>query len=298
MKKILVSGLLNIETNVAVKEFPIPYFPIDYTSFRVSSNVSGVGCNIAKALTTLGDSVHLVSFLGQDDEARRVRFDLERYGIGTEDILPVLQSTPASVVLFDETGRREIYCDLKDIQEQSLSPETLSDTLKTVDLAVLCNIAFNRTLIKAAHAAGVPTATDVHLLSNIHDDYNRDFMANADILFLSNEKLPCSPEDFMRQLYDCYHNKIIVMGMGKQGALLWEAEAAAFTMVPAYHTDKVVNTIGAGDALFSSFLHFYLKGYCPAEALKRAVIFAGIKIGYNGAALGFSEEAVIESLVR
>ena len=54
-KKILVSGLLNVETTVAVKGFPIPYYQIDYPFFGVNSNVSGVGCNIAKALTALGD---------------------------------------------------------------------------------------------------------------------------------------------------------------------------------------------------------------------------------------------------
>ena len=51
--KILVSGLLNIETTVAVKEFPINYYPIDYPFFGVNSGVGGVGYNIAKALFVL-----------------------------------------------------------------------------------------------------------------------------------------------------------------------------------------------------------------------------------------------------
>jgi ribokinase len=33
MSKILVSGLVNTETTVKIKEFPIPYFPIDYPFF-------------------------------------------------------------------------------------------------------------------------------------------------------------------------------------------------------------------------------------------------------------------------
>ena len=48
--RILVSGLLNIETTVAVRGFPINYYPIDYTFFGVQSNAAGVGYNIAKAL--------------------------------------------------------------------------------------------------------------------------------------------------------------------------------------------------------------------------------------------------------
>ncbi|MEE3405248.1 MAG: carbohydrate kinase family protein [Acutalibacteraceae bacterium] len=294
-KEILVSGLLNVETNVAVKGFPIPYYPIDYPFFGVTSNVSGVGCNIAKALTALGDKVTLLSFLGQDEEAQRILRDLQKDGIGTENITAALKNTPVSVVLHDSDGRRQVYCDLKDIQEQRLIPSQYSNILSRTDIAVLCNINFNRDLIKAAHAAGVLTATDVHVLHDIHDEYNRDFMENADILFLSDERLPCEPEQFIRNLYACYHNKIIVIGMGAKGALLLEGADDHIVMVPAYHTETIVNTVGAGDALFSAFLHFYLKGYDPTAALQYAVIFAGIKIGFNGAALGFSSEKEIES---
>ena len=60
--KILVSGLLNIETTVSVRGFPIQYYPIDYPFFGVNSSVSGVGYNLAKALTVLGDSVSLFSW--------------------------------------------------------------------------------------------------------------------------------------------------------------------------------------------------------------------------------------------
>ena len=66
---ILVSGLLNIETTVSVDGFPVQYNPVNYKFFGISSNVSGVGFNLAKALSTLGDTVSVVSFLGNDVEA-------------------------------------------------------------------------------------------------------------------------------------------------------------------------------------------------------------------------------------
>ena len=61
---------------------------------------------------------------------------------------------------------------------------------------------------------------------------------------------------------------------------------------------EVVNTVGAGDALFSSFLHYYAKGYKPADALDRAQIFASYKIGFNGASVGFANEQLVEELVK
>jgi len=58
----------------------------------------------------------------------------------------------------------------------------------------------------------------------------------------------------------------------------------------------IVNTIGAGDALFSAFIHCYAKGENPHQALKKAIAFASWKIGEKGAADGFLTEAALESL--
>ncbi len=296
-KKILVSGLLNIETTVAVRGFPINYYPIDYPFFGVNSNVAGVGFNVAKALRTLDDDVALVSFLGEDYEAGRICAELADCGISDEGICWALQKTPTSVILFAPDGRRQVYCDLKDIQEQSLDVEEMEYTLSTVDAAAICNINFNRQLIKKAHEMKKLTATDVHVLGNIEDDYNRDFMENADILFLSDEALPCAAEEFIQRLHERYHNRIIVIGMGARGALLLDADTNKLTAVPAYSCAKVVNTVGAGDSLYSAFLHYYVKGCSAEDSLRRAVIFAGIKIGFNGASLGFCTEAEIEAAI-
>lgn len=295
--KILVSGLLNIETTVAVRKFPIDYYPIDYPFFGVNSNVSGVGFNIARALVTLGDEVSLYSFLGKDDEAQRVLGQLKKDNIGTDNIIRTLSDTPSSVVLYDPQGKRQIYCDLKDIQEQMIDPKPLEADLKACGIAALCNINFNRELIKAAKKLGVTTATDVHVLGDIDDDYNRDFMENADILFLSDENLPCEAEQFIEKLSNRYHNKIIVIGRGAKGAMLFEAQSGEITEIPAYTGGKVVNTIGAGDALFSAFVHFFAKGLSAKDALRRAVIFAGVKIGSNGASKGFCDEKTIEKIL-
>ena len=107
MKKILVSGLINTETTVKIKQFPIEYFPIDYSFFGVNTRVSGVAYNLAKALKTLGDDV------------------------------------------------------------------------------IACNTNFNRELLRKAKSDNKIIVTDVHVLADINDDYNREFMQFANILFLS-----------------------------------------------------------------------------------------------------------------
>ena len=61
---------------------------------------------------------------------------------------------------------------------------------------------------------------------------------------------------------------------------------------------EIVNTVGAGDALFSGFLHHFARGYRPLDALARAQVFASAKIRVSGAANGFLAEEEMESLCR
>ena len=94
MKKILVSGLINTETTVKIKEFPIEYFPIDYPFFGVNTRVSGVAYNIAKALSTLGDEVIFTTMTGNDFGSQYIDTTLKEAGVSTEHIKKVLGTTP------------------------------------------------------------------------------------------------------------------------------------------------------------------------------------------------------------
>ncbi|MBP3915022.1 carbohydrate kinase family protein [Clostridium sp.] len=298
MNKILVSGLINIETTLKVKGFPIEYFPIDYPFFGINSSVSGVGVNIPKALSTLNEEVKVVSLIARDDDGERVINTFKKEGWSTEYISTDLKSTPQSIVLYDPTGKRSIYCDLKDIQDKTLDEEVLEKAVEDCSVVIACNINFSRPLLKVAKKKGVLIATDVHVLSNIEDEYNRDFMENADILFLSDEQIPCESKKFITQLKNKFNAKIIVMGQGKKGAMMYVREEDKLYTIDAVDTREVVNTVGAGDALFSSFIHYYIKGNSPIEALKRAEVFASYKIGEDGAANGFTTEENIEKMYR
>ena len=294
MKKILVSGLINTETTVKIKQFPIEYYPIDYPFFGVNTRVSGVAYNIAKALSTLGDDVVFTTMTGNDFGSHYIDFALKEANVSTENIKKILRATPSSAVLYDETGRRQIHCDLKDIQESSYG--FTKELYEDCDIIVACNINFNRELLKAAKESGKLIATDVHVLTDINDEYNQDFMNNANILFLSDEGINDEYQNFIMSIEEKFGNDIIVLGMGNKGALMYVKEDNKFYELPAHKTNKIVNTVGAGDSLFSAFIHFYAKGLKPVECLKRAQAFAAYKIGFDGASEGFATEELIENM--
>lgn len=295
MKKILVSGLVNIETSLNVDYFPINYSPIEYPFFGVKNVVSGVGFNVAKALKTLGSSVDLLTEVGDDINGDIIKTQIARTGLSLDNVITNKGSESAeSVVLIDCTGQRKIYCDLKDLQDREPLSEEVVD-LNKYSLVALTNINFNRTLLEVANEMDQTIATDVHVLSDINDEYNQDFMKYSNILFLSNENIKDREADFMKEIYHRFHNKIIVCGCGHEGALMYIGDEDNFYYEPAVAPEGIKSTLGAGDALFSCFIHFFNKGYRPDKCLKLATLFAGLKISAMGGSSGFVDE---ETLIK
>jgi len=125
----------------------------------------------------------------------------------------------------------------------------------------------------------------VHAISDLDDGYNRDFMQHADILFMSDEWLPCALEEWIGRVWDRYGPAVI--GRGAEGALLAVKDDNFVERIPAVTTRAVVSTIGAGDALFSCFVHAYHRSGDPYTTIKHAMVFASYKVGVAGAADGF-----------
>ncbi|SRR6266436_10330408 len=105
-KDVLVCGTLNLETTFPIAGFPLNYEAICYRPFEIRSQPSGVGFNIARALSTLGNRVRLVSMVGSDFLGTVLRQSMAKFGVSDEFILPILDQTPQSIVIFDGAGRR------------------------------------------------------------------------------------------------------------------------------------------------------------------------------------------------
>lgn len=277
--------MVNLETTLEVDGFPVAYVPVRRAIGGVRSAVSGVGFSIAKALTTLGHHVDLYSLCGDDDAARLVRGELGRLGIGDAHVVPLLSGTPQSVVLYDDAGRRAIVTDLKDSWDAIFPARRF--VLDGVDLAVIANAPYARGLLPLARAAGVPIVTDVHVLTSLDDDHNREHLAAADVLFLSGEGLPTAPRDWIHALWSRYDAPVVVVGLGADGALLGVRGDGRIEQVPAVAPRPVVSTVGAGDALVAGFCHGYATHGDPYRALREAVVFAGWTVGSPGASDGY-----------
>ncbi len=300
-KIIYVSGVVNFETIIDVDAFPIFYCPIEYPFFGVNSDVSGQAYNVAKALKTLGGNNVIVSGLVGDDLLGNVVIDqIQKLKIDTSLIKKSLEQTPNSVSLVDRDNNVKTYMDLKEIQEvnKELSKEEI-EKIKESDIVVVSNSNFNRPLVRKAKELGKKIATDVHIIGTIDDEYNAEFMSASDILFLSKKGIDrVNSEDFLVSIYERYHNEIIVLGEGREGAMILDAKKHVIYHIDAITLREIINTVGSRDALFSAFIHFYLRGTDSLEALELAEIFTSYKIGEAGGSNGFLTQKEVKAKAK
>jgi acarbose 7IV-phosphotransferase len=99
------------------------------------------------------------------------------------------------------------------------------------------------------------------------------------VLLCSPERLPCSPEEWVRAVWDRYGCELVVVGCGGQGAVLGVRETGTLRRVPAVAPRGVVNTVGGGDALTAAFVHVLTRRGDPDLAIEQALAFAGYRVG-------------------
>lgn len=291
MARVLVAGMLNLETSLRVERFPLEYFPVTYPFHGVTTVVSGSGWNVASALAGFGHDVRMLALVGDDEPGRWARREVRARGVDDTGVIEGLSATCQTVVLVDPDGRRQIHTDLKDAQGGTVAfPGNVIDAaLDGIDLAVVGGLDANRPLLARLRERGVPVACDVHVLGELAPAYDVDFLRAADILALSDEGAAGEdPAGFLAALGDLYPATHVLLGRGAAGASVRVGRGADATLVEdgAWAGRGVVSTVGAGDALLAGYLHGLLAGQDARSALRTATTVAGWSVGVHGASLG------------
>lgn len=299
MSRLLVQGNVNLETTLRIPAFPIPYRSAQFVPHAVNIGVSGVGYNLAKALSVLGDEVVLAAIVGRDTAAATIRKQLRDDGLDDRYVLGQADKTALSVVVYDDNGKRAAFADLKDLMNHVYPDDLFCEALAGMEAVLFTQAAYCRPLLATAGAAGKQVAVDLQLIADLDDPYKRPYLEAAEIVFMSGEALPEPPETWAWHLLERYPVvRVVGIGLGAEGALLADRDTGLTLRVPAVTPRPVVNTSGAGDALFACFMHYYLSARDAEESLRRAVVFASYKTGEAGSSQGLLDEAGLEQLYR
>jgi sugar/nucleoside kinase (ribokinase family) len=279
MPKVVVAGVASLYVPVGVPDFPLGYHPMVRARW-MRAGVSGAGLHVARVLKALGDDTRFCTAVGRDAAGAAIRRELARLGLAGPGAVDAEEST-LGVVLVAPDGRRMGLPYLTPTERTDYPFDVLAAEAQGADLLVLTNAKFVRPLVDPARRLGTPIAVDVHLVSDLEGDYNLPWLESAQIVFCSHERLPEPPRAWVARVFQRFPRcQVVGVGLGDQGAIVGVRDGR-LVEVSAVVPGEVVSTSGAGDALFATFLHGWLRTSDPVHALRTAVVHAGWKIGHR-----------------
>ncbi|MBE5836962.1 carbohydrate kinase family protein [Butyrivibrio sp.] len=287
MSKFLVAGVTQIETIVRVDKIPVSYAPLSNVQNSIYTAMGGDAYNESLALKWLGDDVTFMSIVGRNQDLGLINPPDRRITLSTDYIIPQMQETPTEVVLYDKERKQQIFEDIKDLRENVYDMNVVTPIAGACDMMVLANANFCRPFAKTAAELGKPIAVNIRSYNPEKEKYNTDFLEPAKVLYFSDDTLSEDPYDFIDRMASTYGTEIIILGQGSEGLILFDKTKDIKAHYKTVKTNEVVNTIGAGNALFACFLHFYMETGDSVNAIKNALLFASYKIGYMGTSNGF-----------
>lgn len=295
MSKFMVAGFIQMETIVKVNELPLPYKQFCSEEGIIDLNIGGAGYNEAVALRWLGNDVDFMSMVAKE-------FALEKYNnvlnpaqldLDMRFVLPVLDGMPHAIILY-ANGQTQTFEDVKCIRHTPYDYALFEKQIQDKDMVLISSCNFCRPLLELAKKYNKPLAVNVRSMRKEKVLEKADFIREADILYVSEDDLDGTPYECLEQCKEIGNPKIVIIGLGDKGVLMYTKEQNSVLEYKPVKTNEVVNTIGAGNAMFSAFLHYYVKTGDEREAIKNALLFASYKIGFVGTSIGFMTEEQIE----
>ena len=295
MSKFMVAGFVQFETIVKVDDLPLPYKGFESIPETINTDIGGAGFNEALALRWLGDEVDFMSMVAKTMSRSQIHAYLAKNAVNlsTDYILQKLDGMPTSVVLYKSSGKKQIFEDVKDIRTVEYDVKLFESQIQDKDMVLLSNCNFCRPLLGLAKKYNKPIALNVRSMRAERIANKEDFLAAANIVYISDDDLEGDPYDCIDECKKKYDPEIIIMGMGEKGVILYIREDNSVIEYKPVKTYEVVNTVGAGNAIFSSFLHYYVKTKDARDAIKSALLFVSYKINFVGTSNGFMTEEQI-----
>ncbi len=296
MSKFLVAGFVQFETIVKVDDLPLPYKEFESIPETINTDIGGAGFNEAIALRWLGDEVDFMSMVAKNMSRTQIHAYLEKndVNLSTDYVLQKLDGMPTAVVLYKSSGKKQVFEDVKDIRTVEYDLDLFERQIQDKDMVLISNCNFCRPLLALAKQYKKPLALNVRSMRAEKIANKADFLAAADIVYISDDDLEGDPYDCINECRKKYDPEIIIMGMGSQGVILYIREDNSVIEYKPVKTYDVVNTVGAGNAIFSAFLHYYVKTKDARDAIKNALLFVSYKISFVGTSNGFMTEEQIE----
>jgi sulfofructose kinase len=254
------------------------------SKLRISSTFDAAGGQIASMLAAcsgLGLRTGYLGPVGNDDNGRLIRSELENRGVDLSNVL--VRDAPArfAIILVDEsTGERTVLWHRDsglDIGEGEIDPAVLTARVLHVD--DVDELAAIRTA-RMARARGLIVTSDLDRVT----PQTPDLIASVSIPIFAEHVPPTltgerDPERALRKLRR-QHDGLLCVTLGTAGSMALDGDRLIH--VPAFKV-HAVDTTGAGDVFRAGFVYGLLAGWPTLDVLKFANAAAAVSCTRLGA---------------
>ncbi len=266
--------------------------------------LGGAPFNVAWNLRGFGQRPLFVSATGQDETGDQVRQQMRSWGMDTACLQSLSEHPTGRVTVTLESGQPsyEILSDQAyDFVDFERLDSTCHQAIKEAALMYHGSLAWRspttrNTMLKLRRELSVPVFVDLNIRQPWFDSdwldailsgvtwlkLNVDELAELCGRTLNENSSPASVGQAVADLKQRYPFEVCFVTAGDAGAYAIDANRQ-IVFQPTPKVERVVDTVGAGDAFAAIAIHGLLEGWGQPEILQHAVNFAARVCQINGA---------------
>ena len=295
---VCVIGGVGIDTNIFLYGKDID-FDIEVNFSQNEDYIGNPGGYCSRGINKLGKKTMFLGYIGNDFFGQHIRDSFIREGIDTECFIDPV-GTICSINFMYTDGRRKNFYDGKTSMTVRPDLEICKSVLSKTTLAHFSIVNWTRYLLPLAKKAGVIISCDIQDIPHINDEYRKDYIKYADILFMSSANLKNTTDIqyTIKNILDLNSSCIVVVGMSEKGCALGTKDGITFYPIVNY-SEPIVDTNGAGDSLVTGFLTSYIfDGFNLEESILRGQISARYKCSQKATSSNLITQEKLEELYK
>lgn len=276
---VVVVGAIGVDTNVYLYTEDIDW-SVEMNFAQNIDYVGQAGGYSVQSFKRLGFRTGFIGAVGFDHNGRFIREELSNAGIPFLMLIDP-KGTKRSINIMYQGGQRKNFYDGKGSMDIQPDLGQVREFLRGTTLVHMNIVNWARYLIPVIKELGITLSVDIQDIVDIHDEYRKDFVEEADILFFSCVNFP-DPLPLVEQFIEKNPNQLIIVGMGSKGCALTKDGKTHFYN-PVEIDEQIIDTNGAGDSLATGFLTSYvLEGRSAEESIMRGQLNARFTCGIKG----------------
>ncbi len=258
MKAVVIGGI-SYDDIIHVNDF---FDDTPQTVFAKSSysTPGSTGLGKAIALKRLNFETTIIGAIGVDFYGEEIRQLLRK-----EEIVfyPLASNvgTERHVNIMNAEGNR-ISVFLNSVDNIDIDVEKYAEIIRDCDIVCLNIKNYCRKFIPLLKKYKKTVWVDLHDYDG-YSDYYDDFIAIADFIFMSSDRLE-NPQVYMKKFLN--ENKLSVCTKGNEGAIYLNKDGQFIAM--SADSLEIVDTNGAGDNFFAGFIYGHYHGQTPQICLE------------------------------